>query len=452
MNPKVSVIMPSLNVAEYIEEALLSALNQTLKEIEIVCIDAGSTDGTWEILQRYSQDNRWSSRIKLIHSEIKSYGYQVNLGIKEAKGEYIAILETDDYVELNMYEELYKIAFNSDVDFVKADCDYFVTLKNKRKRFDRVKLWWKEKDVHNYNKIIYPQQNLCLYIKDFNVWKGIYKRSFLLKNDIWFNESLGASYQDIGFTELVLSYAQKAYYSDASYYRYRFDREFSSVNSLFGLKYAYQEFRRLLEDESISKKITYKKGLYYHMVASFIGEYDKILLRLNFQFNKEHMGEYYNWFKEIFTKDFEEQILLVDEENNDLILQLQQILYDNEWYNDNKKKQYLQEREKYNIVGKQCIDRNVFIFGAGSYGKKIIHCLQKIDIEPVAVCDNKSELWGTEFRGIDVLSPKDSIKQFNKCDGIFIIANKFYANEIKKQLIEEGIKEQFIVDGSIMLE
>ena len=101
----VSIIMPSLNVANYIEECLASAVNQTLKEIEIICIDAGSTDGTAEIIERYAEKDK---RIRLIKTEFKSYGAQVNLGIRLARGYYIAILETDDYVSCDMYENLYK--------------------------------------------------------------------------------------------------------------------------------------------------------------------------------------------------------------------------------------------------------------------------------------------------------------------------------------------------------
>ena len=86
---KISIIMPSLNVVEYIDECIKSVLNQTLTDIEILCVDAGSEDGTWEKLEQYASND---VRVKLIRSERKSYGYQMNLGIKAAKGEYIGIV------------------------------------------------------------------------------------------------------------------------------------------------------------------------------------------------------------------------------------------------------------------------------------------------------------------------------------------------------------------------
>ena len=92
-NVGISVIMPSLNVGEYIEECLCSVLSQSYQDIEVLVIDAGSTDGTKEIILKYAQ---LDSRIKLIHSVKKSYGYQMNLGIDSAKGRYIASVDTEN--------------------------------------------------------------------------------------------------------------------------------------------------------------------------------------------------------------------------------------------------------------------------------------------------------------------------------------------------------------------
>ena len=93
---EISVIMPSLNVRPYIEKCLGSVVSQSFKDLEIICVDAGSTDGTLEIINEFA---RKDSRIKVINSDIKSYGYQMNLGIRYAKGEYIGIVETDDFID-----------------------------------------------------------------------------------------------------------------------------------------------------------------------------------------------------------------------------------------------------------------------------------------------------------------------------------------------------------------
>lgn len=108
--PLVSVIMPSLNVVKYIDECIQSVLNQSLKEIGIICVDAGSTDGTYERLKEYETND---SRVRVILSDKRSYGYQVNLGIKESNAKYIGIVETDDYVDENMFGILYHRAKNN---------------------------------------------------------------------------------------------------------------------------------------------------------------------------------------------------------------------------------------------------------------------------------------------------------------------------------------------------
>lgn len=127
--PKITVIMPSLNVAPYIEECISSVERQTLKDIEILCIDAGSMDGTLEILQNHAKDD---SRIRIINSPVKSYGYQVNLGIKEASGEYIDIVETDDYVSDRMLETLYEAVSKYSADFVKSSFNRISHFGNKK--------------------------------------------------------------------------------------------------------------------------------------------------------------------------------------------------------------------------------------------------------------------------------------------------------------------------------
>ena len=115
--PKVSVIMPCLNMEKYIRQCLNSVVCQTLKEIEIIIVDAGSKDGTLEILREYARED---ARIQVLHSDKKSYGYQMNRGIAMASGEYIGIVETDDFIEPDMMAVLYGKAVETGADYVKA--------------------------------------------------------------------------------------------------------------------------------------------------------------------------------------------------------------------------------------------------------------------------------------------------------------------------------------------
>ena len=110
---KVSIIIPAFNTEKYLERCLLSVINQTLKEIEIICIDDNSTDNTLNIFKNFErQDNR----IKVIHfEENKGVAAARNEGIKVATGEYIGFMDSDDYADEKYYENLYNNSYDYDV-------------------------------------------------------------------------------------------------------------------------------------------------------------------------------------------------------------------------------------------------------------------------------------------------------------------------------------------------
>ena len=221
--PKVSIILPSLNVVEYIEECLNSVCKQSLKEIEIICVDAGSTDGTLEKIQKFALNDE---RIKILIADKKSYGYQMNLGIDNSKGKYVGIVETDDYVSESMYEDLYNIAEANGVDFVKADFYRF----NHNESGEEVLYLNKLSDNSDYyNRIINPRKEKSVFKFTMNTWSGIYNREFLIKHNIRHNETPGASYQDTDFWFQTFSLAERVYFVDKPYYKNRRDNPNSSV-------------------------------------------------------------------------------------------------------------------------------------------------------------------------------------------------------------------------------
>jgi len=222
--PKVSVVMPSLNVGQYIEECLKSVINQTLEDIQIICVDSGSTDGTLEILETYAKKD---SRIEIINADRKSYGYQVNLGFAAAKGKYIGIVETDDYIPENMYQRLYEVAEENNVEIVKANfCRFFGegTERIFHKGYIASKLRY-------YNRIIDPWEMPQMLLEAFYTWAGIYNRSFIEKNNIRHNETPGASYQDNGFYFQTMACARRLYLITDEMYRLRRDNPNSSMNN-----------------------------------------------------------------------------------------------------------------------------------------------------------------------------------------------------------------------------
>ena len=117
--PKVSVIVPVYNIEQYLRECIDSILAQTLTDLEVICVDDGSTDRSPGILDDYASRD---PRVHVIHRENHGYGQSVNVGMDRAVGEYIGIVESDDRILPDMYEKLYNAAREYDLDFVKSVC------------------------------------------------------------------------------------------------------------------------------------------------------------------------------------------------------------------------------------------------------------------------------------------------------------------------------------------
>ena len=323
MSAKVSVILPSLNVAAYIRECLDSVVNQALQELEIICIDAGSTDGTTEILEEYTGRD---SRIVLLHSEIKSYGRQVNMGLDHAGGKYVAILETDDWIEKDMYKCLYAIAEENRLDYVAADFDTFISLQNGCNYFTRQHIF---PDVEQrnmgqdeggmfpipahdwYEQVLGPDRIAVLRSTDYVLWKGIYSRKFLIENGIRLHESPGAAFQDMGFLQQVKSYAKRAVYIDKSFYRYRQGREEASSGCAEGLRYYEGEFRWLNEQQTFisSLKGGHRNYYYFTMSIAFLTKYEQILSSLHGEWKDDRLEGPYEWFQRQISNAVDEGLL-----------------------------------------------------------------------------------------------------------------------------------------------
>lgn len=438
MMTKVSVIMPSLNVAEYIEECMDSIIGQTLNDIEIICIDAGSTDGTWEILEGYKNAPAYGNKIRLYHSDIKSYGYQVNLGIKLARGDYIAVMETDDFADDHMYKDLVETALLNDADAVRANCKWFWTDKNGQRYYIAHNLW--SRGDKRYNTMLDPGLNAYLYEQDYSLWKGIYKREFIIKNKIWLNETYGASYQDIGFMMKFFTYAEKVFYLDRSFYRYRCDRENSSTSSMHSLHYAKQEFETLMDDPGFWNKVRCKQGVYRRMASSFMAEYAKALTMAAYDTDSAYLSADYGWFCMVLNTAIKRSEFNIDYMPNSTREDFELLLNDYKSYASKVKERNDLYRKKMDPYLKIIGSRELIIFGAGTYGKNAIQCFLNERIKPVVIFDNNEKLWGEAFLNISIVKPEHITE--NQC---VIIAAKYHGAEIVAQLKDMGVQADQIM-------
>lgn len=197
---KVSVIVPVYNVEDYLEKCLFSLVNQTLRDIEIIVVNDGSTDNSQDIVDKYKKDN---SNIKSYIQKNKGQAAARNFGLRYCTSDYVTYVDGDDYIELNMLESLYNEVIKDDYDIIISDI-----IKEEDGKAYVFKNYWKVKDEVNKNFMTSHMGPVA----------RLYKRKFLLDNKFRFLE--GVIYEDLGSIPMLGMYTNKIGYVDSAYYHY----------------------------------------------------------------------------------------------------------------------------------------------------------------------------------------------------------------------------------------
>lgn len=204
---KVSVIIPIYNVEQYIKRCLESIVNQTLNDIEIICVNDGTKDNSMMIVNEFAQNDK---RIVIINQENKGLGAARNAGLLCAKGKYIGFVDSDDWVDIDFYEKLFNSAEENDADIVAAD---FIR-KNERRSRKRLNLKTNKVFEDTIEKL-----KVCRTGKEGCVWNKIYKTALLKEYNLNFPE--GKYYEDGLFTLRAVYYSKKLVtVTDTFYYYY----------------------------------------------------------------------------------------------------------------------------------------------------------------------------------------------------------------------------------------
>lgn len=287
--PKVSVIVPVYNVEKYLGECMDSILAQTLEDIEVICVDDGSTDGSAAILDDYaSRDNR----VRVIHKENAGYGAAMNTGLDAARGEYIAIVESDDFIDPDMYERLVRDMDDYVLDVVKCDCIFFWNDLGYEYRYHSDNI-----DKFYHRVLVPPQERRLMFKFLMNVWAGMYSRSFLLENKIRFRETPGASYQDNGFWLQVMSFANRMMAEDFAPYHYRQDNPTQSIRNtgkLFEMAEEYDVTAKLLEERGLRNE--WEILNHYRLVSDW-GTYHRISDENKWVFLDKFVSDFSTYYK-----------------------------------------------------------------------------------------------------------------------------------------------------------
>ena len=206
--PKVSLIIPVYNVENYIEKCLDSVVNQTLKDMEIIIVNDGSQDKSKQKIEKYLK--KYSS-IKYLEKENGGLSDARNYGMPHATGEYIAFLDSDDYVEKTMYEEMYNIAKKENADMV--ECDFVWEYPNK-KREDIGEIYHSKKEMIEKGHVV--------------AWNKLIKREIIEKTKIIF--PVGLRYEDMEFFYKLVPYIDKVSFVKKCFVHY-VQRENSIANT-----------------------------------------------------------------------------------------------------------------------------------------------------------------------------------------------------------------------------
>lgn len=223
---KVSVIVPVYNVESYLNKSLDSLINQTLKDIEIICINDGSTDKSLNILEQYAKKD---SRIKIINQENAGTGIARNVGLDMATGEYLAFVDPDDWIELDALAKMYSLAKEKKAKVVQIN--YICHYKNTCQKFSFAK---KVKRLYNYDltkRKYYTWKVLkksCLFEHDLHSWAHFFEHKFIKDNSLKFTPTRVV--EDHIFVNGAKLLTDKIYFLDEYLYNYR-ARKGSLVNT-----------------------------------------------------------------------------------------------------------------------------------------------------------------------------------------------------------------------------
>lgn len=289
--PKVSIVVPIYNVERYLSECIDSILRQTLKDIEVILVDDGSPDNCGKIINEYAKKD---SRVIAIHQENSGYSAAVNKGIDLAKGEYVGVIESDDFIEPDMYELLYKDAKKNNTDVTKGLFYFYNPTLNED---EQNKVYFNPCGID-----LRLAPNGAFHVTEWpriigfhaSIWSSIYKSDFVKKIKI--PETAGASYQDFPFMIEVMCKAERISIVKKAFVHWRNEPKQGNSTSARGKKLLLMSKNtetglKIIKDSGFFE--TLKEPFYAHALWTNIGFFYRI--------EKQYKDEYYLRLRKIFS-------------------------------------------------------------------------------------------------------------------------------------------------------
>ena len=295
---KVSVIVPVYNVEDYLEECINSILNQTLKDIEIICVDDGSTDHSYDILMELQKKD---NRLIVLKQKNEFAGRARNKGIEIAQGEYLVFLDSDDFFEKNLLERMYDACIRENADICVCDADNYDNAA--KKYFDTGYYWRNALPLENPFSKKELGVNTFLFCYPMP-WNKMFRKSLVDQYQLRFQKIRKTN--DLGFVYLAIACAERITVVDEKLVHYRVGLSNSLQAKNKGMDKFFAEALIYLKEGLIERNLYQEvKASYNNLVMrTFVYEYKR-------QLRNEHLKMYEWFFKEgIPIFDIDAELLL----------------------------------------------------------------------------------------------------------------------------------------------
>lgn len=382
---KVSIIIPVYNAEKFLDTCLQSVINQTLQDIEIICIDDASTDSSYDILQRYaSQDDRFI----LLHNDVnKGQSNARNKALQIARGEYIQYVDADDYIELSTVQDNYEIAHENNLELLITECIIHKSLNTEV-----------EPDNKRRSSHVCTGSELCQYLNyrfPLATWAFFVKLDFLKTSKIVFKE--GIIHEDVLIAYYMLKNVKRSMYYAKANYHYLTYNSYTTGNS--------DKNRNYFSWLKVYSEIT-KEGLKDALTGEFLG---MIVQRATaYRKNSKVYIDRSHWDKDvlnienaIFGKNFIDAKLIFQHE-----------------------KEY-----------KQC--EHLYIYGAGNVASQLFEELNRYGVPIDGIIVTKRDKKYAAFFGHKIIEKRDLKSDKKKTYFLVAIAGKEGVN-IAEELKKEG--------------
>lgn len=272
---KISILVPCYNVEKYIRQCLESIKTQTYTNIEVICIDDGSEDNTGAIIDEYVAED---SRFKVIHKANSGYGDSMNKGLEMCTGDYVGIVESDDWIEPNMYEVLLSTAERHDLDLVRC-----LWKEGPTGTENTPDTHWIKKDI-----VHCPKDKVDVFYLPPSIWAALYRRDLLEDGrKIRFLPTPGASFQDTSFAFKAYTKSKSCMLINKTLHHYRINpgSSVSSSGKVYCLIDEWEEMRRWIDEDAQLKEFISRRSLFPRIVyGGFVWNYNRLnmILRLWF--------------------------------------------------------------------------------------------------------------------------------------------------------------------------